>query len=135
MAELKALDATLNETAIRHQLIVFNGKHAWCDTTTMKEAFYWITFNAMRNQLIPIDDMLIKKFLSEEDVVIHKLEAEKNDYQLYERYDMIVNFLDGLHDISGYNEKFNQLEHSDKIRMYELYLNRIASEEQRLQKQ
>jgi predicted esterase len=135
LAELKALDAALNETAIRHQLIVFNGKHAWCDTATMKNAFYWITFNAMRNQLIAVDDSLIEKFLSTENNVIRKMEAERNDYHLYEQYRMVVNFLDGLHDISGYKEKLDQLEHSDRIRMYEVYLNRIASEEQRLQKQ
>lgn len=135
LTEMKGLENSLNQTGIRHQLLVFNGKHDWCPAETMREAFYWITFNAMRDQLIPSNDSLIKAYLSIQEQTKAQLKKSNNEYELFLLNQKIVNYLDGLYDIASYKSSFNQLQQSDRVLAYESYLNRISGEESRLQKQ
>ena len=135
LAEMKDLDQGLNQTGLRHQLLIFNGKHEWCPVETMREAFYWITINAMRNQLIPGNDSLYRAFLGSQEILLGKLKKEGNAYEIFKINEKIVNYLDGLTDINVYREHLNQLKNSDKVLAYGSYLNRIAAEETRLQKQ
>ncbi len=135
LAEMKDLDQSLNMTGLRHQLLIFNGKHEWCPVEIMREAFSWITINAMRNQLIPGSDSLYHAFLGSQEILLDKLKKEGNTYELFKTNEKIVNYLDGLTDIGIYREHLNQLKNSDKVLAYGSYLNRIAAEEARLQKQ
>lgn len=134
LKEMKELDEKLNETAMRHQLIIFNGKHDWSSAQVMKEAFYWITFNAIRAQLQTASDSLCRAYLDEQDSAIHVMTKKGDVYGIYLAYEKIVNYLDGIYDVSNYKEKYFLYQNSDKVRSYESYLNRIASEETRLQK-
>jgi hypothetical protein len=135
LTEMNGLDHTLQQSSIRHQLLIFNGKHDWCPSETMKDAFYWITFNAMRDQLIAVNDTLIKQFLNAEEKRINEFEKNSKTYDLYQEYNKVANYLDGLHDVNEFRNKSVQLQNSDKVRTYEAYLKHIESEENRLQKQ
>ncbi|MEO6882402.1 MAG: PHB depolymerase family esterase [Bacteroidia bacterium] len=103
-------------TNIRHQLIVYNGKHQWAPVEIMNQAFEWITLNAMKDKLIPKNDKLINLVADENEISIKKYEKENDDYNMYLNYRKMSNFLSGLYDVKVENNMIAELGTSDNVK-------------------
>ena len=57
--------AELDAKKINHSLIEWKGKHEWPDSVVFEKAFYWCSFNAMRNKTIPVNKELVQNYLQQ----------------------------------------------------------------------
>jgi poly(3-hydroxybutyrate) depolymerase len=61
--DLLLFDQSLEKTNVPHLLIEWNGKHEWPDSSVFGDAFYWLSFLAMKNNLQSKDGNMIKEFM------------------------------------------------------------------------
>ncbi|MFT4153161.1 hypothetical protein [Parafilimonas sp.] len=109
MTDLVTLNNDLDKTQIKHRLILFNGKHAWCPESTMGIAFAGLDFDAMRNHDFPKNDSIIHAFISNSKKRIDAA-IQKNDYiQASNECALAMNMLDGLTDIAFFKQKNNSI--------------------------
>jgi len=100
---------------IQHQLIVYDGKHQWAPVEIMNEAFEWITLNAMKQKLIPINEKLINLVVNENETSIKKYEKQNDEYDMYLNYQKMSNFLSGLYDVKVEDNMIGKLGKSDVV--------------------
>jgi dienelactone hydrolase len=108
MNEMINLSASMDQSPIRHQLIVFNGKHEWAPPSVAEEAFIWMEFNAMKDGLIPGNDTLINTYLAKCKDSISVLEKRNKVYERSLLLKKMDHYFKGLSDVSPYvkeNEK------------------------------
>ncbi len=108
LPELLQLDSFLKTQSCRHFLIRFKGKHEWPDSLTFRDAFLWNTFNAMKDNLIPVNDSLIQSFQKETMYEYQRM----SDAHIIEKADLLsglITFLDGLTDTKAYEIKLQKL--------------------------
>ena len=116
MNEMVALNSSMDQSPIRHQLILFNGHHEWAPAESAEDAFLWCEFNAMKDGLISKNDSLIKYFISKKEIELKNIEQKKRKYDEMLLYKTMSNYLDGLSDISEYKKKVEQLNASDVLK-------------------
>ncbi len=111
--EVMSSDQVLNEKKIMHEIVQWNGKHEWPDSVSFADAFYWCSFTTMRNQIMPIDNSLVKSFVTAKN----KLLSSKRNvlYQVTINH-QLASFLYGIADISMFEKKMDLLERSDAYR-------------------
>jgi len=110
--EMKKLDRDLSRTGFRHHLILFDGKHEWPPAEIVKDAFIWLEVNAMKDNLIPVNENSISTFKDIKEKHITKYQRSGNLTEAYDVSNMVINFLDGLSDVSSNKEKLNELTNS-----------------------
>jgi hypothetical protein len=98
-SEVTGMDEELVKTNIPHQLIEWNGKHEWSDTSTFENAFTWGMFEAMRKNNLPKDETVIKKFISENS------KSKSNPLEMELQLRKIISFTKGLTDVSDFEKK------------------------------
>lgn len=113
--EMKNLDRALDKSEIKHQLIVYDGKHEWPTKELLEEGFLWFEVNAMKDRLVTVNDSLIKSLNGKFENNLKELKSKKKEFDVYLSEKKLINYLDGLTDISAYKQEFTQLENSAEI--------------------
>jgi predicted esterase len=109
MTDLVALNNDLDKTPTKHRVILFNGKHEWSPANTMNIAFAGLEFDAMRNNVIPKNDSLVNRYISNSKKRIDS-SIKKNDWiQASNECTLSVNMLDGIADANWFKEKDNSI--------------------------
>lgn len=103
----------LEEKKMVHSLIEWKGKHEWPDSSSFEDAFYWCSFNAMRNKSREIDNKRIKTFLQKKN---KSLTDKQNSLMQYNLYNQIIQFLQGVVDVTAYQQKFLIVKKSDSYK-------------------
>ena len=116
MNEMIGLIASMDKSPIRHELILFNGKHEWAPAESVEDAFVWLEINAMKDGLISKNDSLIKNFVVKNENALKGFETRKDIYNEQFQCSKIVNYLDGLADVSLYKKKVEELNNSDEFK-------------------
>jgi len=129
MNEMIALTSSMDKTPIRHQLIIFNGKHEWAPVEKTEDVFVWMEFNAMKAGLISKNDSLIKNFISKGENELKNLDQKKKKYEELLLCKKMNNFLDGLTDISAFQKKAEQLNASEELKKEMLQKDNLAKQE------
>jgi hypothetical protein len=111
--EMKRTDAELKKTGIRHELLVFDGKHEWCPLEMMEEAITGLELDAMKLKTIPVDHKLIEDYILKSKTKTEELEKKKHPFELAHQLSKMINFLDGLTDVSEYKQKTQTIESSE----------------------
>jgi hypothetical protein len=109
MTDLVALNNELDKTQTKHRIILCDGKHAWAPGPVMGIAFAGLNFDAMRNKTFAKNDSLINAFINDG---IQRIDAslKKNDYLQASNESMLaMNMLDGLTDVSFFQQKNNSI--------------------------
>jgi hypothetical protein len=107
--ELKELDKTLNNTPIKHFILVYDGKHDWPPEEVMREGFEFLEFEAMRKKPDLRDQKLIKTFLKRNDS-LRTVAKKENDIALLEQTDRkVMFFLDRLAPVKTYRQELDSL--------------------------
>lgn len=89
-----------------HLLLEFSGKHAWPDTSTMRELFYSVLLNGMKDKGLKKDEELIAKYKAESG---SKLKA-RSSYRLKINFlSMVIQELNGLADISYWQKQLEDI--------------------------
>ena len=114
-SEFKTLDKTLDSLKMIHQIVFFNGGHAWPPATVMEEAFLWLDVNAMKDKISPKDNALIKNIQKhfEDSIAVQK--SSGDIMKLDKTYKEAINFLNGLTDIGAYQNGLAELEKNPKF--------------------
>lgn len=73
--EVRNFSAGTNNEATPSVLFEWNGKHEWPDSSVFADAFYWASFNRMRNGKAEKSQQLIDQYTNAQD---KRLEKEKN---------------------------------------------------------
>src|SRR4051794_20450365 len=96
MTDLIALNNELDKTATTHRIILFDGKHAWPPTNTMRLSFAGLQLDAMRSKLINKNDSLIHAFTSEMQQQTDKEIAGMKMVEAQQTCLLAINMLNGL---------------------------------------
>lgn len=86
---------------IKHLLITFDGKHEWPAVDIMDEAFWWLALNDMRKNSAAKNDVLIAKRYQPALKQIVLYQEKKQVFETYKLCQKIINFYDGLADLSS----------------------------------
>ncbi len=108
--EVKTSGQVLDSKKAVHCIIEWKGKHEWPDSLSFEDAFYWCSFNAMRNKIIEADKSLINSFLQKENKLIA---SGKNTVAQHDLNLRVISFLDGIADVSSYKQKAASISQSD----------------------
>jgi dienelactone hydrolase len=131
-AEMVAMEQGFSQEANRHILLTFSGTHGWPPKTTISTAIQWLSIGEMKDNIAPINKETIDQFVhSQYNDSISLIEKHKGCKQ-------IISTLNGLIDISLYQQKLENLEADSKLQkeMYmEARLDSIERARQELYKQ
>ncbi|MEO8150171.1 MAG: hypothetical protein ABI723_21230 [Bacteroidia bacterium] len=102
MTELVTLNQQLDQSTIKHQLLMFAGKHEWCPLETMHDAFTWFEFNAVKDSTAVFNKKIRDDFMALHDKKIDRLKKENNLLALADENKLMVNYLNqGISDLAG----------------------------------
>ena len=107
--EVKNLDEALNQTPIRHYLLVYDGKHDWPPAEVMQEGFEYLLFDEMRKNPNRRNNDLITSFKERNDSI--RNEAKKTgQIDLWVNTDRkVIAFLDRLAPLKTYRDELDSL--------------------------
>lgn len=112
MTDLVVLNSAFDKTQTKHRIILFDGKHEWAPEAVMNIAFAGLNFDAMRNNSLAKNDSLINAFISASKKRI-EVSSQKNDHiQASNECVLAMNMLDGLTDVSYFQQKNNAITNS-----------------------
>ena len=109
--EMETLSQELEAARWRHCLLVFDGHHQWPPRATMKEAFSFLQTDAMRRHLIPVDTRLVQAIQRAFDQKRKDARKSKNLLLLWQTDRQAIAFLEGLSDVSPYQNELQELLH------------------------
>lgn len=96
----------------KNHIIEFDGKHEWAPKATFNDAFMWMLFNEMKDNITPRDSVLIESFTAQN---IKKAE-HANAYDAAKIYGMLISFTKGIHDTKSLSEKYETIRTSASFR-------------------
>jgi pimeloyl-ACP methyl ester carboxylesterase len=96
MTNLVFFSHDLDKTRTRHRLILFDGRHEWAPLATMGMAFAGWQFDAMRDRLIPKDDVFIHGYVAKSRDRVAKYSRSSRLIKAQEECRISIDFLDGL---------------------------------------
>ena len=107
--EMKVLDNSLAGSGIYHHLIVYDGKHDWPPTEIMNEALLFLQFDEMRQQIIPVNNILIDDFLEKTETEREKFRKSNAVIQLAETDRKMISFLSGIYNTGDFSAELDKL--------------------------
>ena len=131
--EMITLDSALEKSGFRHYLHTFDGKHEWPPKSVVSDAFLWLELNAMKDKLKPVNDALVKSVFNSWSKRYDSLSEKGNSYDAYLLCKKIINYFDGLTDVSKMKTDLSKQESSSVITQIRKHLNDIAKKETDLQ--
>ncbi|MBI4647253.1 MAG: hypothetical protein HY738_11865 [Bacteroidia bacterium] len=134
LLELQELAQSLENNKFRHLLLTFYGKHDWPPPETVQDAFLWLECKAIKDKLIPQNDTLITEIINSFQSRIKTAKKINNYIDEADCYRMLINYLDGIMDISSYQEELTKLEQNEKYQERQEHENKIFAEEKSEQK-
>jgi len=133
LPELMQLDTFLLTQPGRNYLIMFQGTHEWPDSLTFKDAFFWISFNEMKDRLIPGNDSLITLFTEVNWAIFQKM-RKSSPVERINQLSKIISFVQGLKDVNRYKELRDRLYTERSFKVQKQQYADIFREETRLEK-
>jgi hypothetical protein len=107
--EMTGLDKKLENSELKHHLIIFDGKHDWPPKTELEDAVLWLEFSAMKDSKKTKDITLVQEFINRNENILDSLLKTSNIWKILDVYKKVIDFTDGLADISKYKAKYMEL--------------------------
>jgi len=127
--EMMELEHVLNQLEVHNQFFYYGGDHDWPPTETFLDVFYWLETNAMRNDLIKINEKLLleiqSKYQKENDSVF----TNCPNYHLYQINKKYLNYLNDLVDVSLFKTAIQRIYQSDEFKSELLKMEQITLKE------
>lgn len=129
LPEIKALDETLVQLQMPHQVKTWAGRHEWSPAAVMMDAVGWMELLAIKSGLRERDAALIENWWNTKVKEAHDLEDARKPYEAYQLYQEIISSFKGLRDAGEIETKLSTLAASREVR------DAIRDEQQELKKQ
>jgi len=113
--EIKTLDKALTNNGFTNQLLTFDGTHEWPKPEVLSKAVEWMELMAMKNKETPINDNLVRNYLTSYSDSINRCIVTGKNYQAYLLYNIFLKDLDGLYDISDFRKSYEALLQNPEI--------------------
>ncbi len=110
--EMIQLNRALDKTPLRHVLLLFEGKHGWPEPEVMDKGFLWLEFNAMRDGQVLRESESVDNFADRERKKIEEWKKKRLWDEAGREERLAIAFLEGLSDVSGFEQDLNTLLHS-----------------------
>ena len=127
--EMIRLDESLVSSGMPYFMRFYQGKHDWPPAAIMNEGFLWLEFNAYKSNLLVKNESYISGFKKQIDDECSKAKKTDHTWELYSSLKKGFVFLNGLTDVSGYNNETSALEQSDKLKKIKNQQKDIVSRE------
>ena len=131
--EMIVLDSSLEKSGYRHYLETFNGKHEWPPKTVVHDVFLWLELNAMNEKLKTVNDTLVKNTYDRWNKEYKTLSEKGSSYEAYLLCSKILNFFEGLIDLTAIKSDLNKLAENAEVIRTKKHLQVIANTETELQ--
>ncbi|HNE50723.1 MAG TPA: hypothetical protein PKM51_06205 [Chitinophagales bacterium] len=92
-----------------HFQIEFNGKHAWVDTATAKDAFRWLLLEKMRHKEIPTNPKIIQDAYNSYQKEVKKARSDKQYLVAYQACIKAIYLLKSTTDINYFVQQREEL--------------------------
>lgn len=119
-SEIQQLDKALETAGYQHHMLVFDGIHQWPPKELIPDIFTWLTFDAMRQQAIPVERSSINLFIEKNDKIAEEFAAAGNLPMQREQYLKMLHFLQGLTDTAPLQAEINRLSEDKKVFEYNI---------------
>ena len=116
MNELINLDGQLEQANFRHSLVIFDGKHEWPPKEIMEKAFMWTDLCAMKDNLIPKNDRMIRDYQLAMEEKIRNEETKGEIYNKYNDLKQMIRFLDGLNNTEEIRKQLEETQSSPEFK-------------------
>jgi hypothetical protein len=133
LTEMIFLDSSLERSKYKHFFESFDGKHEWPPKPVIADAFLWLELNAMKDNLKARNDTLISNRLKKWKSRFDSLNGKNNYYETYLLCKKIINYFDGLADVSDFIKQKSLLEKNPTILSTLKKLNELSKKEEGLQ--
>jgi hypothetical protein len=100
---------------LKHAMITFDGKHEWPPAEQMDEAFLWLELNNMRTDAAAKKDSLVAADISAGEKKLGILLKANKEYDAYELCRKIINYYEGLGDLSTFYAAYKRLQSSPAV--------------------
>jgi hypothetical protein len=97
---------------VKHTLITFDGKHEWPPQQTMEEAFQWLEINNMHKDPSARNNDVIAANIAKEAETLQTLNKAKKEYEAFVLCQKVINYYEGLADLSFFYSTYKQLQTS-----------------------
>jgi pimeloyl-ACP methyl ester carboxylesterase len=102
LTELVGISSELDHTKTRHRIIFFDGKHEWSPVNTMGLAFAGLQFDAMRQGLIPGDNLFISTYIANSKKRWRAYNLKNQLIKASQECNLSIAFLDGVSNQVGW---------------------------------
>ena len=119
--EMISLDRSFDKSAIKHQLVIFQGKHEWPPLEKMDDAFLWMDLQAMKDKQLAVNNDEIDAFIKMHETAASSYEKAGRNYEAAVEYNELAQSLNGIHDINAWQGKLKDISTKD------VYKNEIAT--------
>lgn len=102
MTDLVAISKDLDNSRTRHRIIFFEGKHEWAPENSMDLAFAGFQFDAMREGLIPANELLINNYIAKSKKRLDAYDKANLLIKAGQECRLSIALLDGLTDEAGW---------------------------------
>ncbi len=133
LTEMIALDSALEKSGYIHYLEIFDGKHEWPPKSVVSDAFLWLEMNTMKNKQKTVNDTLIKNTFGRWNNEYKILSERGKNYDAFILCEKIINYFDGLADVSSLKTDLSKLKTSPSVIKVINHLKEIAKKETELQ--
>ncbi len=116
LAEMHQLDGMLDQNGFVHQLLVFDGKHAWPPYAEFNTALLWMQVNAMKEHLQQKNDTIMAAFKSDLEKRVAAAKVAGDAVQQQELLNGAVKVLDGSTDVADYKKQLADIGISDNYK-------------------
>lgn len=127
--EMTSLDKKLKNSELNHHLIIFDGKHDWPPKNELDDVVLWLEFSAMKDGKKTKDMALIQEFILKYEKKIDSLTKTSNFLKILDVYQKIIDFTDGLTDVSKYKTKYDEMLKSSQYLQIKYQLEKCDNEE------
>lgn len=132
MDEVVALNKQLDHSSTTHQLLLFDGKHEWCPTSTMKDAFLFLETAAMRNKTTTVNTSLLNNFISKEEKQAKKFQATNKLLFAADNYEKLIHYTEDLQDTKKYKLSLQSIQQNNSYKKEKQEAEQLAAQENQL---
>lgn len=115
-AEIKSLEEKLARANIPHQIETFLGRHEWPPSSVVTDGLSWMELMAMKSGRRERDAQFIESWQNTKLKQAREFEDARKAYEAHQIYMELSSALNGLREVSEFENKVNQLRSSREVR-------------------
>lgn len=127
--ELKELDKQMGTLGLAHNLFITDTGHEWPNDSIINAAVEWMYVLAIKKGLVPGDDHIVRTYIEHVSSHINRLILEDKVYRAKQEYQVFLNTIKDLIDISQYEKSYRVLLKNPNIKKQEAEFKKIAEQE------